>query len=149
MAPAFTMTTDLIIGSVAPEKAGAASGIAETSTEFGGALGIAVLGSVITAIYRSSMADVGAAGASPEALNAARDTLGAAVATATQLPAETGIELLAVARQSFTKALQLTMALSAVIAAVAAVLALVLLRRSQIETAGGGTGTEPAPQSAG
>ena len=149
MAPAFTMTTDLIIGSVAPEKAGAASGIAETSTEFGGALGIAVLGSVITAIYRGSMADVGAAGMPSGALDAARDTLGAAVAMAGQLPAETGIELLAVARQSFTEALQLAMALSAVIAVAAAILALILLRRSQPEIAGSGAGKEPAPQSAG
>jgi hypothetical protein len=51
--------------------------------------------------------------------------------------------LLAVARQSFTEALQLTMALSAVIAVAAAVLALILLRRSQAEAAG----KEPAPQS--
>ena len=42
--------TDLIVGSAPPERAGAAAAISETSSEFGGALGIAVLGSVVTAV---------------------------------------------------------------------------------------------------
>jgi DHA2 family multidrug resistance protein-like MFS transporter len=131
LAPVFTMTTDLIVGTVAPEKAGAASGIAETSSEFGGALGIALLGSIITAVFRGGMIDVTAPSLSPEALDAARDTLGAAVAVAAQLPGESGAELVAAARQAFTKGLQLTAVLSAAIALAAAVLSLVVLRRGK------------------
>lgn len=52
LAPVFTLTTDVIVGSVPQEKAGAAAGLSETSTELGGALGIAVLGSLMTLIYR-------------------------------------------------------------------------------------------------
>jgi DHA2 family multidrug resistance protein-like MFS transporter len=45
LAPVVTLGTDLIVGSAPPERAGAAAAISETSSEFGGALGIAVLGS--------------------------------------------------------------------------------------------------------
>ena len=58
LAPIFTLSTDLIVGSVPPERAGIASGLAETSSEFGGALGIAVLGSVVTALYASTMSGI-------------------------------------------------------------------------------------------
>ncbi len=51
LAPVFTLTNDLIVGAVPPERAGAASAISETSSELGGALGIAVLGSIATALY--------------------------------------------------------------------------------------------------
>ena len=62
LAPVFTATTDLIVGSAPPERAGAASGISETGAELGGALGIAVLGSIGAAMYRSELAGVLPAG---------------------------------------------------------------------------------------
>ena len=46
-----TVATDLIVGTAPPERAGAASGISETGAELGGALGIALLGSIGTAVY--------------------------------------------------------------------------------------------------
>ena len=55
--PRRGLATELIVGSAPPERAGAASGISETSAEFGGALGIALLGSIGAAVYRSQMAD--------------------------------------------------------------------------------------------
>jgi MFS transporter, DHA2 family, multidrug resistance protein len=131
LAPVFTMTTDLIVATVAPEKAGVASGIAETSSELGGALGIALLGSIVTGIYRSEMLDVTIAGLSGKGLDIARDTLGGAVAVAGQLPRENEAELLTVARQAFADGMQLTTALSVAIAVAAALLALLLLRRGQ------------------
>src|SRR5919106_5817446 len=51
LSPVFTLANDFIIGSAPPERAGAASAISETCSEFGGALGIAILGSIGTAIY--------------------------------------------------------------------------------------------------
>ena len=56
LAPVFALTTELIVGSAPPERAGAASGIAETGAELGGALGIAILGSIGTAVYRRQLA---------------------------------------------------------------------------------------------
>ena len=55
MAPVFTLTNDLIMSSAPPERAGAASGISETSSELGGALGIALLGSLATAVYGAAL----------------------------------------------------------------------------------------------
>jgi DHA2 family multidrug resistance protein-like MFS transporter len=48
------VVTDVILSAVEPERAGMASAMAETSSEFGGALGIAVLGSIGAAVYRSA-----------------------------------------------------------------------------------------------
>ena len=55
LAAVFTLATDLMVGTAPPERAGAASAIAETGAEFGGALGIAVLGLIGTAVYRSEV----------------------------------------------------------------------------------------------
>ena len=78
----FALTTELIVGSAPPERAGAASGISETGAELGGALGISILGSIGVAIYRGDMADGLPAGVPAEAADVARDTLGGAVGVA-------------------------------------------------------------------
>jgi MFS transporter, DHA2 family, multidrug resistance protein len=128
LAPVFTATTDLIVGSAPPERAGAASGISETGAELGGALGIAILGSIGVALYRGRLATTLPADVPGQAAAAARDTLGGAVAVAQQLPTEVGTALITAAREAFTIGLQVTAAISAVIAVGIAVLATVLLR---------------------
>jgi DHA2 family multidrug resistance protein-like MFS transporter len=128
-APLFTLTNDLIIGSAPPERAGAASGISETGAELGGALSIAILGSIGTAVYRNQMSDGIPAGVPPEEADAARDTLGGAVAAGDELPAPVAAELLDTAREAFTQGMQVAAISSAVVAAATAVLAAVLLRR--------------------
>ncbi len=57
LSPVAGMATELIVGAAPPERSGAASAISETSSELGGALGIAVLGSIGTAVYRGRMED--------------------------------------------------------------------------------------------
>jgi len=128
LAPVFTATTDLIVGSAPPERAGAASGISETGSELGGALGIAILGSIGVAIYGAGLADSLPAGVPSQASAAARDTLGGAVGVAQQLPADLGAALLAASREAFTTGLQVTAGISAVVAVGIAVLATVMLR---------------------
>jgi MFS transporter, DHA2 family, multidrug resistance protein len=127
-APVGTLATDLIVGSVPPERAGAASGISETSAEFGGALGIAVLGSIGTAVYRSHVGDAFRAGVPPDAAEAARDTLGGAASAAEGLPDRLGAGLLDAAREAFTQGLHLTAVTSAALVLGMAVLIFVLLR---------------------
>jgi DHA2 family multidrug resistance protein-like MFS transporter len=127
LAPVFTATTDLIVSSAPPERAGAASGISETGAELGGALGIAILGSVGVAVYRRELADLPAEVPS-QAAAIARETLGGAVDVAARLPGEAGAALLAAAREAFIQGLQLTAGLSAAIAVGMAVVATVLLR---------------------
>jgi MFS transporter, DHA2 family, multidrug resistance protein len=121
LAPVFTLATDLTVGTATPERAGAASAISETSSEFGGALGIAVLGSIATAIYRNQVTE-------DVRSEEARETLGGAVASADRLPEQVAGQLLEVTREAFTLGLQVTAAISAVLAIGTALLAAVLLR---------------------
>jgi DHA2 family multidrug resistance protein-like MFS transporter len=138
ISPVVILATDLIVGSAPVERAGAASAISETSSELGGALGIAVLGSIGTAVYRSVMADAVPGGVSPEAMEVARSTLGGALAMAERLPDQLGAELLGTARQAFAQSLELTAAISAAIAMATAIVAAVMLRdvRAGSELAG-------------
>jgi MFS transporter, DHA2 family, multidrug resistance protein len=127
LAPVFGSTTDLIVSAAPPERAGAASGISETGAELGGALGIAVLGSVGVAVYRGQLADALPAGLPAAAATAARDTLGGAVGVAAQLPGQLGAVLVEAAREAFIAGMQLTVSLSAALAVVVAVMATILL----------------------
>lgn len=136
LAPVFILATDMIVGSAPPERAGAASAISETGSELGGALGIAVLGSVGAAVYRGLMGDAVPAGVPPGAAQAARNTLGGAAAVSDRLPDQAGAELLDAAREAFVQGLQLTALASAVIVAALAVLVALLLRDVR-------TGSEP------
>lgn len=129
LAPVFNLTTELIVGSAPPEKAGAASGLSETGAELGGALGLAILGSLGTAVYRSSLGGELAHDLPADVTSAAMDTLGGASAAASQLPAEVGDALLSSAQAAFTSGLQVTAAVSAAIATIVAVPAYVVLRR--------------------
>jgi MFS transporter, DHA2 family, multidrug resistance protein len=128
LAPVFGLTTELIVGSAPTEKAGAASGISETSAELGGALGIAILGSVGVAIYRGRLnADIPAA-VPAEAATAARDTLGAAGSVAEQLPEPVAAALLDAARAAFVDGMHLTAGIAAILAFAIAALAYAALR---------------------
>jgi MFS transporter, DHA2 family, multidrug resistance protein len=129
IAAPVTLATDLIVGTAPPERAGSASGISETSSEFGGALGIAVLGSIGTAVYRSQVSDGVPAGVPPEEAEAARDTLGGALAAGDQLGEPLAVELLDAAREAFTQGLQIVAVTSAVVLTVLAVVAALVLRR--------------------
>jgi DHA2 family multidrug resistance protein-like MFS transporter len=128
LAPTVTLATDLIVSSAPAERAGAASALSETGSELGGALGIAIIGSLGTAVYRSELARTMTLGVPREALDAARSTLGGAVAVAAQLPPRAGADLLGAARAAFTDALHLSGAISAIVVAVTAVVVAVLLR---------------------
>jgi hypothetical protein len=126
--PLFTLTNDLIIGSAPPERAGAAAGISETSAELGGALGIAVFGSIGVAIYRGVLAGAVPAGVPIAAAEAARDTLAEALTVAQELPAGVGTALIEVARGAFTQGLHVSALISLIGAIALAIFVLTLLR---------------------
>jgi DHA2 family multidrug resistance protein-like MFS transporter len=130
LAPVFTLTTDLIVGAAPPERAGAASAISETASELGGAIGIAILGSVGTAVYRRVIKLEQVEGIPSEAATAARDTLGGASVAAETLPSTAGAHLLGAAREAFTLSLEAVAAISAVVMLVASATALFAWRRT-------------------
>jgi DHA2 family multidrug resistance protein-like MFS transporter len=136
----FTVSTDLVVGSAPPERAGAASALTETGAELGGALGIAVLGSLGMAIYRAQVAATLPPGVPPAAAEAAQETLGNVAAQAAQLPPATGDALLAVSRMAFTQGLQLLALIAAVVMAGLVVVAAVMLRNASGGDAASGHG---------
>jgi DHA2 family multidrug resistance protein-like MFS transporter len=128
LAPVFTLATDLIIGTVSPERAGTAAGMAETSSEFGGALGIAILGSIVTAIYGGVMTTTMPEGIPAEVAETARDTVGGAVAEAGMLGGAVGEGLLTAAREAYAQSFQVAVVICAVVALAAGLMAMALLR---------------------
>ncbi|HEX6655258.1 MAG TPA: MFS transporter [Candidatus Limnocylindria bacterium] len=127
LAPAITLATELIVGSAPQEQAGAATGISETSGELGGALGVAILGSIGTAIYRAEVADSLPGGIAPAVSDAARDTLGGALAIAESLPRAVAEPLIAAAQLAFLDAIHVVAAVACVGAVVTAIVSTIAL----------------------
>ncbi len=98
MAPA----TDSIMGSLPLAKAGVGSAVNDTTRQTGGAVGVAVVGSVFASIYSSQIADA-ARGRNlpPAALEAAKRSVGAALQIAGRLPGDLGRQLAATAKSAF------------------------------------------------
>ena len=143
LSPVFTLANDLIMGAAPPERAGAASAISETCSELGGALGIATLGSIGTAIYRRTMTNALPDGIPSSAAEAARDTLAGALAAAGQMSEPLGVALIATARDAFTHGLRITAMTSALVVVGIAVLVTVLLRDART---GSESGEGPEPE---
>jgi DHA2 family multidrug resistance protein-like MFS transporter len=131
LSPVVILATDLVVGSAPVERAGAAGAISETSSELGGALGIAILGSAGVALYRSIMNAAAPGGIPPEAMEVARGTLGGALAVAGRLPEPVGAALLATARQAFTQSVELMAVICTILSLAAALGTAVVLRRPQ------------------
>ncbi|MEV0143853.1 MULTISPECIES: MFS transporter [unclassified Nonomuraea] len=128
VAPSMALTTNLVVGSVPPQKAGAASGLATTCSDLGISLGIAIVGSIAAAVYRAQIATTSPTGLPPEASAAGRESLDGAVSAAQSLPAEAATALLTPAREAFTSGLNTAAVIAAAIAAGAAILAIAKLR---------------------
>ncbi|MCY1235214.1 Methyl viologen resistance protein SmvA [compost metagenome] len=130
---AETISNDLILGSVPPEKSGAAAAISETGYEIGSLLGTAVLGSILTASYQRNLvlpegiAAAGPAGAA-QGITQARETLAGAMELAHSLPAPLADALTSAARVAFESGVHVTASIGLVLMAGAATLVAVVLR---------------------
>ncbi|MEV6552651.1 MFS transporter [Streptomyces sp. NPDC051597] len=111
----MALVSDMALASAPAEKASSAASLLETGQEFGGAMGMAVLGSIGTAVYRSDMP-----GSAPAT---ARETLGAAVAS-------TDHTLVATAREAFVHGMQYAAVGGTVLLLVAAGVTAALLRNT-------------------
>jgi MFS transporter, DHA2 family, multidrug resistance protein len=126
--PTAVLGTDLVVGSVPPERAGSAAAVSETAGELGVALSVATAGTTVAAVYGSHVAGALPAGLSAEAVTAVREGLGPASAVAAQLPASVGAQVLDVARVGFTQGFAAVGFLAAGMLAVVVVLAVTALR---------------------
>ncbi|MEU7579214.1 MFS transporter [Streptomyces sp. NPDC041068] len=127
--PLMVLGTNMIVGSAPPERAGAAASVSETGAELGAALGVAVLGSVGTAVYRAELADADALEAVPHrTVEAARESLAAVRGAADGLPEGPAGALVDTARDAFATGVGTVALISAVLLVGLAGLALALLR---------------------
>jgi EmrB/QacA subfamily drug resistance transporter len=125
---AETVSNELIVATAPADKMGAASAVGETAYELGAVLGTTILGTILTAAYRSAVV-------LPESLTAAQstaaaETLGGAVAVADGLPAGLAEVLLASARDAFTSGIGPTAWIGTILVLAAAFVALVTLRKA-------------------
>ena len=125
--PLVTLGTNLVVGSAPPQRAGSAAAIAQTGNEFGYALGVAAIGSLITTVYHTRVrATLPTAETTVDP--AARDTLAGAVQTAADIPTRAADILLAASRDAFTTGLHTAAAVAAALVAGLAGLLLTSLR---------------------
>jgi len=124
----MSLVTEAIVGAVAPERAGSASALSETCSEFGGALGIAVLGSIGTAAYRGDLDTHLPSGLPAGIAEGAREGLPAASGIAAHLPSQLSTLLLDAARSSFSHSLNVVATVGALLLAATAIAVTLLLR---------------------
>jgi MFS transporter, DHA2 family, multidrug resistance protein len=139
MAPA----TEAVVGAVPAAKSGVASATNTVARMVSGALGVAVLGSLLSSLYANDV-EGSLGGLPPEAQAGAEDSVGAASAIAAQLPPEAGSGLLAATGDAFTHAMGLSLLVAAALAAVSAVLvARFLPSREPVVAGADAAGPEP------
>lgn len=106
MALVFPTATEAIVSSLPQNKAGVASAMNDATREVGGAIGIALLGTLLSSGYRSGLGD--AADQLPaDAAEVVEDNVGAALAIAAEVP--DGESLAQAAREAFVDGMQLSM----------------------------------------
>ncbi|GAA5149485.1 MFS transporter [Microbacterium pseudoresistens] len=128
---AETVSNELILSNAPSSKAGAASAVSETAYELGAVLGTAVLGGLITAIYRSLL--VLPAGLDAASAADARETLAGAHVVADGLPSKLAAQVRDAAAAAFESGVTVVSYLGAALVFVAVVIAAVTLRRSAAE----------------
>jgi EmrB/QacA subfamily drug resistance transporter len=97
--------TDTVMAAVDVEDAGIGSAVNDVTRELGGALGIALIGSLVNGWYRSDIESALAGQVSPQVLELARDGVGVATLAASQLPAELAATVTATANLAFVDAM--------------------------------------------
>jgi EmrB/QacA subfamily drug resistance transporter len=119
MAPA----TESIMGSLPPAKAGVGSAVNDTTRELGGALGVAVLGSLLSSVYATQITDAIARipGIPAAVAEVAREQLGGALVAAGQIGGESGQALASAARTAFVDGMGVALTVGAFVILAAAV----------------------------
>jgi MFS transporter, DHA2 family, multidrug resistance protein len=131
---AFTAASDVILTSVAPERAGAAAAVSETGYELGTALGIATLGSIVAGVYHALVIPPGTS----DAVAAhAQDSLPSAIEAAKQLPAEQALAVVTAAKNAFSSGLATAAGVGSVMLLASAAAIWLLLGPSTAPAAGG------------
>jgi len=129
----ITLATELVVGTAQADRAGAASALVETGSELGGALGIAVLGSVGAAAYHSGLDGRVPAGLPAGLRPEVDEGIAGATAVAGHLPAGQAQDLMVVAKDAFTHSLNVVAWSGTGLLVLAAVLTAVVLGRGRAQ----------------
>jgi EmrB/QacA subfamily drug resistance transporter len=134
MAPA----TDSIMGSLPLAKAGVGSAVNDTTRQIGGAVGVAVVGSVFSSIYSAEVAGaISGQPVPPEVTNGIKDSVGFALQAAARIGGSAGTELADAARSAFIDGFHAGLIVGGVVAAIGAVCVFLWLparaRREDVE----------------
>ena len=145
MAIVAAPATSGIMNAVPMAKAGVGSAVNDTTRELGGALGIAVFGSIANSAFRSNI-DLGGLGLSPSEVAEAEESVGAAAITAREVGGGAGAGIVERAATAFTDAVNLASIISVVIVvASAAIVARTFTRAKEASAAATSTaGFEPS-----
>lgn len=125
-APGTAIVAEFIVSSAPKERSGAASALSETVSEFGGALGIALLGSLATFLYRSALGSTIPTDIPADAAETALRGIGPASSLAPTVGG--GAQLLSAARNAYTTAADLALLAAAGIMLLTAMLAVAAFR---------------------
>lgn len=126
MGTAMTPATESIMGSLPLGKAGVGSAMNDTTRQIGGALGVAILGSVFSSAYASRIAS-NLTALPAAAAEAAKSSVGAALAIGDQIGGPTGVAIAQAARSSFIQAMDRGLLVGAAIALAGALVSLIWL----------------------
>lgn len=137
--------TDTIMAAVPERDAGVASAVNDVSREFGGALGIATIGSLVAGLYRANVESSLPAGLPGEFGELVSEGIGVAAVVAEQLPAALGTAVMATANGAFMQAMNDGFVISAVVllSAVAIAFTLIPTRMREAQAEFEGTGFDP------
>jgi DHA2 family multidrug resistance protein-like MFS transporter len=126
MAPVTAINSNLVVSAAPQEQSGSASALSETAVEFGGALGIALLGSLATFLYRSGISGTLPTGTPASTIETALRGIGAA----SSLPrnVEGAAALRSAVQAAYTSAVGITFLSGAAIVLLAAAVAVVMFR---------------------
>jgi MFS family permease len=105
--------TESIMGSLPPSRAGVGSAVNDTTRQTGGAVGVAVIGSIFLAHYHSQIGSLSFLPADVRAT--ARESIGTSLETASRLPAALARHLEHVAHEAFLSSMRLTYTISVLI----------------------------------
>ncbi|HKA04445.1 MAG TPA: MFS transporter [Acidimicrobiales bacterium] len=153
MAVTAAPATGAIMSAVPLAKAGVGSAVNDTTREVGGALGIAIFGTIVNSAYRSRV-DLSGLGLSGSAADQAKDSVGSAVGVAARVGGDSGAGLAHRAASAFADAYNVAATVSVVIAVAAAFLVARTFSRAKEQAAASGSlpeldavavGTAPIP----
>jgi hypothetical protein len=119
MAPA----TEAVVGAVPAAKSGVASATNTVARMVSGALGVAVIGSLVSTLYSNDV-EGSLSALPPQAQTVAESSIGGASAIAAQLPPDASSSLLATTGEAFTQAMGIGLFVAAALAAATAVVVL-------------------------